>query len=384
MNVAPVKNVDKQLCGDKLPMRVAVYLADQNPHRDRSLGITSMTRSLLDELNKRKELQLTLISSKSSFGAVGRTETTRRLPFRTDHAIGRIISDMLHPILARPASDLWYYPKGYLSLFSRPSVPLVGTMHDAILQHYADNYPETRTPRAFQYWIGVMKNSLRRFDSVMTVSHHAKTQLETFCDRHRIKSPPIHVTYESSSWEVHRARRWTKRDEVVHLASSAPHKKTNHLLNMWFQLQREGHELPRLRLIGSLDDYGKQKLSELNLVSITSPLDDASLVEAVGSARALLLPSEIEGFGLPALEAYYVGTPVCFVSGTSVSEVVSDEGRFGAFELADTTSLFQAIDSALGQSSKQIESISDVLFSKFSNQVYADRVIETFSSVLVR
>ncbi|MCY2983205.1 MAG: glycosyltransferase [Planctomycetota bacterium] len=365
-------------------MRVAVYLADQNPHRDRSLGITSMTRSLLDELSKREDLQLTLVSSKSSFGADGRTETARRLPFRTDHAIGRIISDLFHPILARPVSDLWYYPKGYLSLFSRPSVPLVGTMHDAILQHYADYYPETRTPHAFQYWIGVMKNSLRRFDSVMTVSQHAKIQLEKFCDRHRIQTPSIRVTYESSSWEFHRKRRWPKRDEVVHLASSAPHKKTNHLLSMWLQLQREGRELPRLRLVGSLDDYGKRKMSELKFVSITPPLDDESLVEAVGSARALLLPSEIEGFGLPALEAYYVGTPVCYVAGTSVGEVVSEAGGFGAFELADTTSLFQAIDFALGQSSKQIESISDLLFSKFSNQIYADRVIQTFSSVLGR
>ncbi len=384
MNPAPAHNVDKQSCSNKLPIRVAVYLADQNPHRDRSLGITSMTRSLLDELNKREELQLTLISSKSSFGSVGRTEPTRRLPFRTDHAIGRIISDMLHPILARPASDLWYYPKGYLSLYSRPSVPVVGTMHDAILQHYADHYPTTRSPRAFQYWIGVMKNSLQRFDSVMTVSQNAKSQLEQFCDRHKIKRPAIHVTYESSSWEVHRGRRWPKREEVVHLASSAPHKKTNQLLNMWSQLQSEGRELPRLKLIGSLDDYGTQRMSELKFVSITPPLDEESLVEAVGSARALLLPSEIEGFGLPALEAYYVGTPVCFVTGTSVSEVVTESGGFGAFELADSKSLYHSIDAALGQNRDQVDSISKSLFGIFSNQLYADRVIETFSSVLGR
>jgi glycosyltransferase involved in cell wall biosynthesis len=366
------------------PIRVAVYLADQNPHRDRSLGITSMTRSLLDELNQRKELALTLVPSKSSFGSVGRTETLCRLPFRTDHAIGRIISDTLHPVLARPKSDLWYYPKGYLSLFSRPSVPLVGTMHDAIIQHYADHYPSTRTPRAFRYWIGVMKNSLRRFDCVMTVSQHAKTQLEDFCSRHAIKAPPIHVTYESSSWEVNRGRRWPKRDEVVHLASSAPHKKTNRLLSMWSQLQHEGRDLPMLKLIGNLDDEGKQMIRELNAVSLVPPLDDENIVEAIGSARALLLPSEIEGFGLPALEAYYVGTPVCYVAGTSVSEVVTEAGQFGAFELADAKSLQRAMDSVFSQSVSQIQAISDTLFRKYSNQLYADRVIETFNDVLGR
>ncbi len=364
------------------PIRVAVYLADQNPHRDRSLGITSITRSLLDELNKRSEVKITLVSSKSSFGSVGRSEATIRIPFRTDHAIGRIISDTFHPLLARTKSDLWFYPKGYLSLFSRPSVPLVGTMHDAILQHYADHYPETRSPRAFRYWIRVMKNSLERFDSVMTVSQHAKMQLQEFCNRHQIKTPPINVTYESSSWETHRGRRWSKRDEVVHLASPAPHKKTNRLLTMWQELQRVGRELPKLRLVGSIDDLGKRIVTELKHVSIVPPLDHEGFVESIGSARALLLPSEIEGFGLPALESYYVGTPVCFVAGTSVGEVVAEAGQFGAFDLADTGSLYGAIESALGQSQSQIESISDSLFGRFSNEQYANRVIETFAKVL--
>jgi len=257
-------------------------------------------------------------------------------------------------------------------------------MHDAIIQHYADHYPETRTPRAFRYWIRVMKNSLRRLDSVITVSQHAKSQLQQFCDRYQIKSPPIHVTYESSSWEQHRSRRWLKRDEVIHLASSAPHKMTNRLLALWQELQRAGRELPLLRLVGSVDDRGKRTISELQHVSIVSPLDDESLVEAVGSARALLLPSEVEGFGLPALESYYVGTPVCYVAGTSVDEVVTEAGQFGSFELADSASLHQALQSALGKSSDQIELITDSLFERFSNQRYADRVIETFSNVLGR
>ena len=363
-------------------IRLAVYLADQNPHRDRSLGITSMTRSLLGELGRRREIDLTLITSRSSFGASGRSETLIRLPFRSDRGLGRIICDTMHPFLVRPKCDLWYYPKGYLSLFARPSVPVIGTMHDAIIQHCADKYPQTRSPRAFRYWIHVTKNSLKRLNTVMTVSQHAKSQLLQFCERYQISPPPIHVTYESSSWEIHRGRQWTKRDEVVHLASSTPHKMTNRLLSIWQQLQREGRSLPSLRLIGSIDDFGKQTLENLKHASIVPPLDDESLVEAVGSARALLLPSEIEGFGLPALEAYYVGTPVCYVAGTSVEEVVTEAGQFGSFNLSDPTSLYLALQTALVQNTNRIESISQSLFARFSNEQYADRVIESFYAVL--
>ena len=364
------------------PIRVAVYLADQNPHRDRSVGITSMTKSLLGELGRRPEVDLTLIASRSSFGSSGRTEKMIRLPIKSDSGLGRIICDTLHPLLARPKCHLWYYPKGYVSLFIRPSVPMIGTMHDTIIQHYADKYPETRSPRAFRYWIGVTKNSLRRLGTVMTVSQHAKSQLLHFCDRYKISPPPIQVTFESSSWEIHRGKQWTKRDEVVHLASSAPHKMTNRLLSIWHQLQLEGYALPQLRLIGYIDDVGKQTMSSLKHASLVPPLDDKNLVEAVGSARALLLPSEIEGFGLPALESYYVGTPVCFVDGTSVEEVVTAAGQFGSFKLDDPKSLYHALQSALGRNISQIESISSELFARFSNQKYADRVIETFSRVL--
>ena len=366
------------------PVQVAVYLADQNPHRDRSLGITSMTRALLDELGRREQVKLTLVTSKSSFGSSGRSEASIRLPFKSDSGLGRIICDTMHPLLARPTCDIWYYPKGYLSLFARPSVPVIGTMHDAIIQYYADKYPQTRSPLAFRYWIRVTKNSLKRLNTVMTVSQHAKSQLLQFCDRYQISPPPIHVTYESSSWEVLRGRQWKKRDEVVHLASSTPHKMTHRLLSIWQKLQRDGRSLPPLRLIGRIDDECKQTMNSLKHVSIVPPLDEESLVEAVGSARALLLPSEIEGFGLPALEAYYVGTPVCYVAGTSVEEVVTEAGQFGSFNLEDPTSLYLALQSALEQSTSRIESISESLFTRFSNEQYADRVIESFYRVLKR
>ena len=60
-------------------------------------------------------------------------------------------------------------------------------------------------------------------------------------------------------------------------------------------------------------------------------LEDSALLSAYLKARALILPSEIEGFGLPALEAYYLGTPVCFVKALrwrKSSDVVTDKGGF--------------------------------------------------------
>ena len=279
------------------PLSIAIYLADQNPRRDRSQGITSMTQSLLQHFAQRDDLQITQVVSKSSFREDLAADHTKKLPFRTDNPVGRLIADKGHSILVRPDVDLWYYPKGYVSHFCQPSVPKVGTMHDTIVQYYADHYPETRSPRAFEYWIDSTRRSLQSFDRVLTISQAAADQLRKFCERHGINTPSIDITYEGSSWETRRGDTFQKQGDAVHLASPAPHKGTNRLLSHWKVLQDRAVTLPKLTLVGKLDDQGKQIVDRLRGIQCKPPQDVSELQETVGRAAALLLPSEIEGFG---------------------------------------------------------------------------------------
>lgn len=55
-------------------------------------------------------------------------------------------------------------------------------------------------------------------------------------------------------------------------------------------------------------------------------LDDATLAEVLGRARALVYTSAYEGQGLPPLEAIRLGTPVIAMRNTSIPEVVGDAG----------------------------------------------------------
>ena len=79
------------------PLRVAVYLADQNPARDRSLGITEMTRSLMGRFAAREDLHLTQVISASSHNQTHPQISTSRFPFRTDRTWGRLAADLFHP-----------------------------------------------------------------------------------------------------------------------------------------------------------------------------------------------------------------------------------------------------------------------------------------------
>ena len=361
---------------------LAVYLADQNPRRDRSMGITSMTQSLLNQFAKRDDLEITQVVSKSSFRDDGAVAATRQLPFRTDNPIGRLVADKGHSLLASPNVDLWYYPKGYVSHLSQPKVPTVGTMHDTIVQYYADRYPETRSSRAFNYWIGTTQRSLRKLDRVLTISEAAASQLRQFCDRYQIPVPTIDITYEGSCWEQRRGDHFQKRDNAVHLASPSPHKGTNRLLSLWKGLQDRGKDLPKLTLVGKLDQAGLEIADQISGLEKKSAEQIGDLQETLGSASLLLLPSEIEGFGLPALEAYYVGTPVCYATGTSVTEVIDPMGHSGGFEMEDVDDFARSLDWALDVSASDIGQIGDSMYQRFSIAKVSDRIVEAFRTTL--
>jgi len=356
-----------------MAIKIAVYLADQNPHRDRTIGVTNYTRCLLSGLSKRTDIQLSSLVSASSYSFDSKTIKEARLPWRTDNNILRLLTDNLSsPILDSLRSDLVYYPKGYVSYLMRPRCVVVGTVHDTILQFYADHYPHFRSRADLVYWIGLMKSSIRKFDMVLADSCSGRNQIIEFCARYHIMCPPIRVTYAASDYEDVEIHQGSKKDYLVHFASLAPHKNTQRLMEIWSLMSKERPHWPELKLIGSKSAVGEF----LNCpgVSHIPFVDDHELGRILKEARAILIPSAIEGFGLPALEGYYHGTPVCFVRGTSIDEILSPFTAKGGFELKDPGSFRQALDDVLGMSYEDVRKVRDGLREKFSKNNFVEAV----------
>ena len=72
-------------------------------------------------------------------------------------------------------------------------------------------------------------------------------------------------------------------------------------------------------------------------VIVTGRVTDHELSVLYSRALALISPAFYEGFGLPALEAMTVGTPVIAADRTSLPEVVGDAGLF--FDPSDPVAL---------------------------------------------
>jgi glycosyltransferase involved in cell wall biosynthesis len=118
------------------------------------------------------------------------------------------------------------------------------------------------------------------------------------------------------------------RTQLKRRQISAPHfvvvgtieGRKNHqlLLNVWRKIVAErGAESPTLVIVGQRGWQAERLFSQLDNLGLLQDhvlelgsCADNELAAWVASARALLMPSFVEGFGLPVLEGLELGTPV--------------------------------------------------------------------------
>lgn len=365
-------------------MNIITYLADQNPGMDRSFGISRMSHAVMQALDGNDGIRIEALTAKESQQAPGNIRTYC-LPWRTQGRLRRLLTDHLHPIYSSTSckGDLFYFPKGYLPLLHRLVRPSVVTIHDTIIQYDQDHYPSWRKSWDYSYWSWMLKHTLLHSDLVLTVSNTAKSQIQAFMNRHGIPEKEIRVTYEPCIYEsTEQPVAPEKGDYVIHLASREPHKRTAHLVRWWSHAESEGHHLPMLHLIGTVPQEVCYLLASSRSIVKRPFLEEDALRAAYLGARALVFPSEIEGFGLPALEAYYQGTPVCYVRGTSVEEVLGVATARGGFSLEDPQSLHTALDDVISMSPEEVHACGMKLRATYASGLVANRMIAAFRDLL--
>jgi glycosyltransferase involved in cell wall biosynthesis len=115
-------------------------------------------------------------------------------------------------------------------------------------------------------------------------------------------------------------------EHVVFVGSLDPRKNLRRLLDAHAALRAQGCDVPDLVLAGPA---GREvDLAGRPGVHLTGFLTDAELRGLVAGARALVIPSIDEGFGLPALEALAAGRPVLAADIPVLREVAGDRAVY--------------------------------------------------------
>jgi glycosyltransferase involved in cell wall biosynthesis len=135
---------------------------------------------------------------------------------------------------------------------------------------------------------------------------------------------------------------------VLFVGSLEPRKNIHALLRAWNEIKDYFKETWLIIVGAGGNAFKHVDLSpEIERVDFLGYVDDKSLAGLYANAISFVLPSQDEGFGLPALEAMASGTPVIASDGGALPEVLGAAGI--TFCLSNPTGLTNSL----------IESLSD-------------------------
>ena len=147
-------------------------------------------------------------------------------------------------------------------------------------------------------------------------------------------------------------------DLVVYVGGLGPHKNLARVIEAFASVPHaERGRAPRLVLVGDhgadvfhSDEAGLRALASAlagDRVVFAGPLSDDVLARLLAGARALILASLDEGFGLPLVEAAACGTPVIATRRSAAPEVLGDAALY--VDPLDVASIAAALAHALGE-----------------------------------
>lgn len=228
--------------------------------------------------------------------------------------------DAFRPVGAGAARDALVYSPGYGALIRARRQLL--TLHDLL---------QLRTPGAAgwkfaAYYSGPVRHVVRRCGVVLTVSETSAKALREWVNDDKVQI----INAGNGCSDVFRPRAdavMTSDPYLLFVGNGRAHKNLDVVLDALVSARD-------VRLVAVVPE---REVPELNAratrrgvqarVRWMSGVDDERLAELYRDAAATVMPSMLEGFGLPALESIRCGVPVVYWAGCeAVAEIVGDRG----------------------------------------------------------
>lgn len=236
----------------------------------------------------------------------------------------------------------------------RSGIASVFFVHDLI----PIEYPEYNRPREAARHAARLQTISRHARQVLVNSQATATALRCYWESRGERLPPIHAlplgvdVPQPGTQPLH-----TPRPYFVMLGTLEPRKNHLLILQCWRRLIEQDPEgAPRLVLIGRRG-WENQAVFQLldraeslkRHVVECRGLSDTEVADLIRGARALLMPSHAEGYGLPVVEALSLGTPVLASDIAAHREVGGDYAQY--LDALDGPGWMQAIATLLNRDS---------------------------------
>lgn len=214
----------------------------------------------------------------------------------------------------------------------RPDVRAMFMLHDVI----PVSHTEYVSRKSTRYFRKLLANTARYASDVITTTEAVKRNVvESLsaigADAINTVSLPLAVSHPFDT-RLPPDEQLAAAPYFVFCGQVEPRKNLILLLRVWSELSETlGPAAPLLIIVGARDEASAETIRFLdncvalqNVVIEAHGLSNEGLARLISSARALLMPSFAEGFGLPIVEALSLGTPI-IASDTPVHREVGGE-----------------------------------------------------------
>ncbi len=241
-------------------------------------------------------------------------------------------------------------------------IPLVTTIHHPITVDRALALQAAKSPLkklGIKRWYSFVDMQIKVASQLSHFITDSQMSLREILDGFNLKAEQFKVIYCGVDQDIFKENRQGPRHAgriLVINSGDTPLKGLRFLMEAVAEL-RKTREI-ELVIVGEPmhNGYTQGLMRSLKLedcARYTGKIDTKELVNYYSSATMLVIPSQYEGFGLPAVEAMACGTPVISTTAGALPEVVGDAGIL--IPAGDTRAIIESVTALLDDENRRRE-----------------------------
>ena len=167
----------------------------------------------------------------------------------------------------------------------------------------------------------LIKRGVTKSKNIYTVSNFTKERIINYFPKQKNKIKIIYADVSKGFKNYDKS--YAKEDYVIYVGNIKENKGLKYLIEAFKDINNY-----KLVIVGNKDKFRSSDKSVLNIdnpnINFTGYISDDELKEKIAKAKFLIQPSTYEGFGLPPLEAMYLGTKVIMSDIDVFKEIYKD------------------------------------------------------------
>ncbi len=314
----------------------------------RPSGIGSMTVQLIRALSEDpdfiEKFHIELITPFNKAHLINQWHFNEHISIRRIPLTGRMVAALVKLRLLPPVDV--FLGKGIYLFPNFRNWPLMKSksityIHDVSFRVF----PEFVETKNYDYLTKNVNIWIERADKIITVSKHAKKEINRFYSGSARKTDVVYNGINTSFVPISREKvvpfisefGLRYNEYFMFLSNLEPRKNVTGLLDAYqLFIAQKSHEHVKLLLVGGMGWKNEQILTRINEINATEThvivpdlyVPDELLPALLSGAAALVHPAHYEGFGISPLQAMAVGTQLVVSRNSSLPEVVGDGGIY--------------------------------------------------------